>query len=57
MAKYRINIPIKRLMDSILIPEGLGGEKKDQLPPPGLGLMENPFFKASKKKKKKKKKK
>ncbi len=41
MAKYRINVPIKRLMDSMLIPEE--------------GLLENPFFEVGKKKKKKKK--
>ena len=29
MAKYKINVPIKRLMDSILIPEGLAGDKKN----------------------------
>ena len=55
MAKYKINVPIKRLMDSMLIPEELVGEKKEQLPEPGLGLLENPFFDAGKKKKKKKK--
>jgi hypothetical protein len=57
MAKSKINIPIKRLIDSLVIPEGLAGEKSELLPEPGYGLMENPFFKEKGKGKKKKKKK
>ena len=54
MAKYKINIPIKKLMDSMLIPNGPIKEGVE-LPEPGYGLLENPFFDAGKKKKKKKK--
>ena len=44
MAKYKINIPLKKLMDSIVIPERLEGKAAlNNLPAQGLGLMENPI--------------
>jgi hypothetical protein len=58
MAKYKINIPMKELTEALLIPTGhLEEEKLKILPDPGLGLLNNPFFKTKKKKKGKKKKK
>jgi hypothetical protein len=55
MTKYKINKPLKKLMESTVIPEYMWGEKLNDLPPFGYGLMENPFFAGGKKKKKKKK--
>jgi hypothetical protein len=55
LAKYKINVPIKELKDAMLIPEGITEPQKlEVLPPAGLGLLKNPFFKTKKKKKKKK---
>ena len=57
MAKYKVNVPIKKLMDSMMVPSGGTKDKYDLLPEPGQGLMVNPFFKGKKKKKGKGKKK
>ena len=57
MAKYRINIPMKKLIDGMLIPDLISDESKlQQLPEIGYGLIENPCFEAGKKGTKKKKK-
>ncbi len=56
MAKYRLNVPLQKLMDSMMIPDGLTKDQQDILPVPGDGLLENPFFVVKKKKKKKGKK-
>jgi hypothetical protein len=56
MAKYKINIPMKRLIDGMLSPDLMTDcNKLSNLPELGLGLLDNPFFEAGKKKKKKKK--
>lgn len=54
MAKYKINIPTKQLMESTVIPEYIYGDKLNNLPRFGMGLLINPLFAAGKKKKKKK---
>ena len=54
MARYKINIPINKLMDSIVIPENLKGEALNNLPGAGMGLLDNPNQENSKKKPKKK---
>ena len=56
MAKYKINIPIKRLLDGLLTPDlSFNKNQMVDFPAPGYGLIENPFFVEGKKKKKKKK--
>ncbi len=57
MAKNKINIPYKVIVDSMLVPEGFSknNDKLAQLPAAGSSLLEDPTFKVAKKKKKKKK--
>ena len=54
MATYKINIPTKQLMESTVIPEYIYGDKLNNLPKVGMGLLTNPLFAVGKKKKKKK---
>lgn len=54
MAKYRLNVPTKRLMTGLVTP-CWDSIKMDDLPPPGYGLLENPFEEKKTKKKKTKK--
>jgi len=42
MARYKLNISMNKLMDSIVIPEKIKGEALDNLPNAGLGLIHNP---------------
>lgn len=60
MAKNKINIPLKSLMNALVIPKGLTEDQKlSKIPRSDFGLIKNPFppKKKSKKKKGKKKKK
>ena len=57
LAKFRINVPIRVLANSLLPPDKIPQEKLKALPDPGGALLRNPFFKEKKSKKKKKKKK
>lgn len=54
MAKYKINIPIKKLIDGMLSPDYTYDNRSIELPEPGNGLIENPYFEGAKTKKKKK---
>ena len=35
MAKHKINIPIKKLMDAMLMADGVDKDKYDKIPEPG----------------------
>ncbi len=57
MAKYRVEIPITKLLTAMLIPSGSNPKDPEGkvIPSVGFGIVENPFEKKSKKKKGKKK--
>jgi hypothetical protein len=57
LAKFRINVPMRTLATSLLVPDKIPVGQLKPLPEPGLGLLKNPFYKEKKGKKKKKKKK
>jgi len=57
LGKFRINVPMRTLATSLLIPDKVAKDKLLPLPTPGNSLLKNPFFKEKKGKKKKKKKK
>ncbi|KRX10921.1 hypothetical protein PPERSA_12045 [Pseudocohnilembus persalinus] len=54
MVKYKVNVQLKKLMDSIVIPEQITGAKANIFPTPGMQLYEDIFAKEAKTKKKKK---
>jgi hypothetical protein len=53
MAKYRLNVPINRLMTAIMVPTS-NLKHEYELPHPGFGLLDNPFDEKKKSAKKKK---
>lgn len=51
LAKYKIAVPMKRLMNSLITP--VERERHLDLPEPGFGILENPFMEKEKEKRKK----
>lgn len=49
MAKYKLNVPLNRLMTAIMTPSSTK-QRSDELPEPGYGLLENPYKQEPKKK-------
>ena len=57
LVKNKIQVPIKTLMNAMIIPEMIPNDNSDKLPKPGDNMYSNPYMKTKKKKKKGKKKK